>query len=129
MRRILLDTHAYFWWATDDRKLSRVADAAIRDDETQVLVSVVTAWELATKARIGKWPGAAAIVTDIEDALASRGFEPLAITLTHAKLAGFLPGAHRDPFDRMLAAQARIENVPLVTVDAAFREFGIQTLW
>jgi PIN domain nuclease of toxin-antitoxin system len=129
MRRILLDTHVYFWWATNDRKLSPQAYAAIEDYENQVLVSVVTAWELATKARIGKWPGAAQVVTGIDEALATRGLESLPVNMTHARLAGFLPGTHRDPFDRMLAAQAQTENLLLVTSDRVFRDFGVQVLW
>jgi PIN domain nuclease of toxin-antitoxin system len=129
MRRILLDTHVYFWWATDNRKLSTSARSAIEAADTQVLISVVTAWELATKSRIGKWPGAADIVVDLERDLDSRGMEALPITLTHARLAGLLPGAHRDPFDRMLAAQARTEDLTLVTADRVFADFGVRTLW
>jgi PIN domain nuclease of toxin-antitoxin system len=129
MRRILLDTHVYFWWATDNRKLSASARSTIESADTQVLISVVTAWELATKSRIGKWPGAAEIVVDLERDLDRRGMEALPITLTHARLAGLLPGTHRDPFDRMLAAQARTEDLVLVTADRVFADFGVQTLW
>jgi PIN domain nuclease of toxin-antitoxin system len=127
--RILLDTHAYFWWETDDPKLSTRASKIIGDTESIVLVSAVTAWELATKARIGKWPQAAEVAADIDTALREEPFEPLPITIAHARLAGFLSGSHADPFDRMLAAQARLEDVPLVTADPVFRTLGVQVLW
>lgn len=127
--RILLDTHTYFWWETNDPKLSPRAREAIAGGSTTVLVSAVTAWELANKVRSGKWPGAAIVAEDIEAALAEESFEPLSLTIQHAKLAGFLPGTHRDPFDRMLAAQAHIERVPLVTADPVFRDFGTHVLW
>ena len=77
----------------------------------------------------GKWPEAAELVADIAAALDSEGFEPLPITLEHARVAGLLPARHRDPFDRMLAAQAQIENVPLVTVDPVFSALGVRVLW
>jgi PIN domain nuclease of toxin-antitoxin system len=127
--RILLDTHAYFWWETDHPKLSRRARELITAAETEVLVSAVVAWELATKAHLGKWPGAAEVVADVERALVEEAFAPLPIRLPHARAAGLLPSAHRDPFDRMLAAQAQIENVPLVSADPAFRGFAIEVLW
>ena len=127
--KILLDTHTYFWWETNDRKLSVRARELIANEESEVLVSAVIAWELATKARIGRWPEAADIAADIQTALQDDGFAPLSITVDHAQKAGFLPGRHGDPFDRMLAAQAQIENVPLVTADPVFRAFGTRVLW
>src|SRR6266568_7270348 len=127
--RILLDTHVYFWWETNNPRLSAAARESITAADTEVLVSAVTAWELATKARFGKWPEAAELVADIAAALDSEGFEPLPITLEHARVAGLLPARHRDPFDRMLAAQAQIENVPLVTVDPVFSALGVRVLW
>lgn len=125
---ILLDSHAFFWWVTDDNKLSALAKQTIADEQ-QVYVSAVVAWEIATKVRSGKWPDAELIVSGFFDLLAHYGFSGLPITLEHGHLAGSLPGAHRDPFDRMLAAQAQIENVPLVTGDPVFRAFGTHVLW
>jgi PIN domain nuclease of toxin-antitoxin system len=125
---ILLDSHAFFWWITDDARLSRKAAAAI-EDETEVLVSAVVAWEIANKVRIGKWPHAKGLVDRFLEIVAEEGFAPLPITLEHGHLAGSLPGAHRDPFDRMLAAQSQVENIPLVTADPLFRAFGTRVLW
>src|SRR5207245_612501 len=112
-----------------DPKLSRRAHAAIEDDATEVLVSAVTAWELATKARLGKWPDAARIAADIEAILVANAFQPLSITMRHAKRAGELPSPHRDPFDRMLAAQSEIEGIPLVSADPIFQSLGTRILW
>ena len=127
--RILLDTHAYFWWETNHRNLSTRARDAIAAADNQVLVSAVTAWELATKAHFGKWPEAADLAADIAAALQAEAFEPLPISLEHARMAGFLPSPHRDPFDRMLAAQAQVEGIPLVTADPVFRSLGVRVLW
>lgn len=118
-----------FWWETNDPKLSAPARQAIASGGTTVLVSAVTAWELANKVRSGKWPEAAILAQDIETALREESFEPLPVTLEHARLAGFLPGPHRDPFDRMLAAQAQVEAVPPITADPTFRGFGTRVLW
>jgi PIN domain nuclease of toxin-antitoxin system len=127
--RILLDTHTYFWWETDDRRLSAAARDAIKNAGNNILVSAVTAWELATKARFGKWPEAADLAADIAAALQAEAFEPLPISLEHARMAGFLPSPHRDPFDRMLAAQAQVEGIALVTADPVFRGLGVRVLW
>ncbi len=127
--KLLFDTHAYFWWQTNDRRLSDRARAAIAASDDAVFVSAVTAWELATKSRIGKWPEAEVVAKDIDLAMQEEAFLPLEITLDHARLAGFLDGNHRDPFDRLLAAQAHIEDATLVTADPAFRAFGTRTLW
>ena len=112
---------------TNHRNLSARARDSISAAENQVLVSAVTAWELATKARFGKWPEAADLAADIAAALQAEAFEPLPISLEHARMAGFLTSPHRDPFDRMLAAQAQV--VPLVTANPVFRGFGVRVLW
>ena len=127
--KLLVDTHVFFWWLTEDRHLTAAARRALEDVGNQVVISAVVAWEIATKTRIGKWAEAEVIVNDIENVIAARGFEPLSISIAHARLAGLMPGDHRDPFDRLLSAQAEIENVPLVTSDRAFRRFGTRTLW
>ena len=94
-----------------------------------VLISAASVWEITTKARLGRLPGAADLATDVPAAIASQGFEPLDITLAHAQRAGTLESTHRDPFDRMLVAQAQLENLPLVTNDEALRAFEIRTMW
>jgi PIN domain nuclease of toxin-antitoxin system len=127
--RVLIDTHVYFWWVTDDVQLSAPARSVIAREDNQVIVSAVTAWELATKVRFGKWPEAAEFAANIDRELAADNFTPLAVTLEHARVAGFLPGRHRDPFDRMLAAQAQVEALPLVTADPVFADFSVRVLW
>lgn len=126
---ILLDSHTLVWFLTDNPKLSSRARAAIVADDAVVYVSAASAWEIATKVRVGKWGEANSIAEDLEGVLADRDFSPLAVTVAHGRLAGFLPGPHRDPFDRMLAAQAIIEKMPLVTADPAFHNFDVEILW
>jgi PIN domain nuclease of toxin-antitoxin system len=125
---ILLDSHTFVWWVSDDSKLSSAAKRAI-EEESGVFVSAVVAWELSTKVRLGKWRDAEPIVTDFFRLLVHYGFDALPITVQHGHLAGSMRGAHRDPFDRMLAAQAEIEDMPLVSADPAFRAFAIRVLW
>ena len=127
--RILLDSHTFYWWVTDDSKLSRRAWMAIDDDSAEVCISSVVAWEIANKVRSGKWPEARPLVEAFFSLMTYYGFRPLDVTLEHAHLAGTLHASHRDPFDRMLAAQAHIEGIPLVTLDPAFQAFGTQVLW
>ena len=127
--RLLLDTHAFLWWLEGNRQLSRKARSAIGDPTAAVFVSAASAWEIATKFRLGKLSGAAAIVNDIAGAVASQAFSPLAITLAHAQRAGLLPGAHRDPFDRMLIAQAQAEDLALITNETVFDGYGIRRIW
>ena len=109
--QLLLDTHAFLWWLSGDNQLSAAARSAIGDDGNGIFVSAASAWEITTKYRIGKLPGVAAIVADLEGAIADQGFIGLPISLRHGQMAGALPGIHRDPFDRMLIAQAMLENL------------------
>jgi PIN domain nuclease of toxin-antitoxin system len=126
---ILLDSHAVIWFLTDDRRCSAPARAAIENEIGEVLVSAASAWEIATKVRLGRWPEAAPIAANMREALAANDFATLDVTLEHGLLAGSLLSRHGDPFDRMLAAQAQIQKVPLVTADPVFRSFEIETLW
>jgi len=127
--RLLLDTHAFLWWLEGSRRLSRKAREAISGAPAAVFVSAASAWEITTKFRLGKLPGAEAIVDDIAGAAASQAFSPLAITLLHAQRAGLLPAVHRDPFDRVLIAQAQAENLTLVTNEKLFDAYGVRRLW
>ncbi|MCX5760721.1 MAG: type II toxin-antitoxin system VapC family toxin [Gemmatimonadetes bacterium] len=127
--RILLDTHALLWWLDGDGRLSKRARAAIGDVRTTCLVSAASAWEITTKARLGKLPGALAVAADVSACLRSQQFTPLDISVDHAQRAGSLPGAHRDPFDRMLIAQAHAENLPVVSNDEVFDGFGVVRIW
>ena len=127
--KLLLDTHALLWWFTDDPKLSLVARNAIADEANVILVSAASAWEIATKYRLGKLQQASEAVSRFNELIAADGFTHLPITHLHALRAGAFDLDHRDPFDRMLAAQSEIERAPLVTLDPAFAVFGIRTYW
>lgn len=127
--RLLLDTHALLWWLDGDRKLPRRVRELIGVAETPVLVSAASVWEITTKARIGKLPGALSVAADVPACIASQGFSSLPISLDHAQRAGSLPGPHRDPFDRMLIAQAQAENLALVTNERIFDAYGIRRVW
>lgn len=127
--RILFDSHALFWFLDGDPRFSSIARAVLTEEDAVGCVSAVTPWEIANKVRIGKWPEAANVVESFFEMLTQNAFEPIPISLEHARLAGLLPGPHRDPFDRMLAAQAQIEEIPLVTADRVFQAFGVRTLW
>ena len=126
---LLLDTHAFLWWLDGDPKLSARARTAISADPTEVQVSAATAWELATKARIGKLPQALDVAADVAGCLAREGFHPLSVTIEHGQRAGALPGPLRDPFDRMLIAQAILEDLRLVSIEHAFDAYGVLRLW
>ena len=126
--QLLLDTHALLWWLAGDRRLSATARRAIENDDNSVFVSAASAWEISTKHRLGKLD-AAAVVGRLGALLTSQGFEALDMTVNHAERAGALPGEHRDPFDRMLAAQAQAENLTLISNDAAFDGYGVTLLW
>jgi len=127
--KLLLDTHALLWWFTDDPKLSLVARNAIADEANVILVSAASAWEIATKYRLGKLQQASEALSRFDELIAADGFTDLPITHLHALRAGAFDLDHRDPFDRMLAAQSEIERAPLVTLDPAFAVFGIRTYW
>jgi PIN domain nuclease of toxin-antitoxin system len=129
MMRVLLDTHAFLWWVTDDPRLSAAARAVIGDERNGVLISAVSSWKIATKHRLGKLGEAAGAVACFAELVAVDSFEHLPVSYLHAMKAGGYPSAHRDPFDRMLAAQSELEGLPLVTRDIAFADFKIKTLW
>ncbi|WP_224007203.1 type II toxin-antitoxin system VapC family toxin [Aureimonas sp. SA4125] len=125
---LLLDTHTLAWWLLDDPQLSQPARMAISRSR-RTAVSPVTAFEMATKNRIGKWPGIESLLRSFQPTMLRLGLQILPLTVEHATLAGLIPGSHRDPFDRLLAAQAIAENLTLVTRDPAFVAFGVATLW
>lgn len=117
----LIDTHIFLWWLFDDPKLHTNCREIIRNSENRIIVSSASAWEIATKYRIGKLPEAKQLVEEYSQILHQAKFIELAITTAHALRAGSLPIAHRDPFDRMIMAQAELENLPVITYDAAFQ--------
>jgi len=126
--RLLLDTHALLWWATLHPNLSPRARSAIGDDASEVYVSAASAWEIAAKARLGKleWPEEAGSVNSYA---LSQGFRGLPVSLEHAERAGRLRIANRDPFDRMLIAQARAEDLLLVSSETMFDSTGVLRHW
>lgn len=127
--KLLLDTHAVLWWATGSPKLSKKAAAAISSPSNEPFLSAVTAWEIAVKLRKGTLTLPSHVAAEIPRLPARLGFSVLEITWVHAERAASRGTPHNDPFDRMLAAQSEIENIPLVTCDPAFREFGIKSFW
>ena len=127
--KVLLDTHALLWWFTDDSRLSSKARAIIGDTANEILVSAASAWEVSTKQRLGKLDGVSDVVARFSELITADGFTSLPMIQRHGLRAGAYVVDHRDPFDRMLAAQAEIEGIPLLTIDTAFSAFPIQTIW
>ena len=127
--RCLLDTHTLIWWMTNDPHLSRPARGLIEQADNTSLVSAVSAWEIATKVRLGRLPAAADLIQDFVADLARERIEILAVSADHGIRAGLLPGPHQDPFDRMLIAQALAENIPIVSNDQALDGYGLTRLW
>ncbi len=122
--RLLLDTHALLWWLADDPALSRSARDAIAAADSEVFVSAASAWEISIKTALGKLTAP----SDLEHQLQSSRFEPLSITIAHGYAAGSLPRHHDDPFDRLLLAQAKAEDLVVVTRDRRFDLYGVGTL-
>ena len=122
--RLLLDSHVFVWWALTPERLESTALTAIENAANEVYFSVASAWELAIKAAMKR----VELPTGIEGALDERGVEKLGISFSHAAHAGNLPRHHRDPFDRMLIAQAQSEGLTLVTRDQAFSAYEVPIL-
>jgi PIN domain nuclease of toxin-antitoxin system len=127
--RVLLDTHALLWAAAYDELLSSRARHLIQPQRNEVFVSAVSAWEIATKYRLGKLPNAQALVDDFVPSIQLAGYVPLPISLEHALRAGRLTAEHKDPFDRMLAAQAIHEDLALISNDEQLDIFGVRREW
>jgi len=117
--RLLLDTHAFLWWLAGDQALSEAARVAIANPENEVFVSAASAWEIATKYRLGRLPGAAVIAADIVGAVAGQGFAELPINLRDGQAAGGLPAIHKNPFDRMV----------IVSNETLFNAYAVARLW
>jgi PIN domain nuclease of toxin-antitoxin system len=125
---LLLDTHTLLWIGTHDPRLSRAASEAVSDNRNAIYVSAVTAYEIALKVTLRKLEFIPARPSVVQ-ALTDYKFLPLPISVRHAEHAGTLGLHHRDPFDRLLAAQALVEEMPIVSSDLAFLSFGVKTVW
>ena len=125
----LLDSHALLWWWFDPDRLSGAVRSVLSDSENQILVSAASVWELSLKHHQGKLPELASAIADLPGLLQADGFEALPISLAHGIRAGGYSQPHRDPFDRMLAAQAELDRLVLLTADPQLSTFPCQTLW
>ena len=127
--RALLDTHALLWWLAGDERLP-VPIRAVIDGQTEVVfVSSVSAYEIAQKHRMGKLPGARRAAEDFAGVVSGQGFEELPLTWSEARLAGSMAGDHKDPFDRLLIAQALLNGLTLVSNERVFDDFGVPRIW
>jgi PIN domain nuclease of toxin-antitoxin system len=127
--KVLIDTHVFLWAVLEPERLSRTVKKILEDLQTEVFLSAACVWEIATKHRLGKLRQADYLVKNFEQALSSLQIEELPIVRAHALKAGSWPVEHRDPFDRILAAQALLEGIPLLTIDPAFEAFSIEVIW
>jgi PIN domain nuclease of toxin-antitoxin system len=123
--RLLLDTHAALWWLSADERFSPQAERVLTDGTNQVLLSAAVVWEVAIKRSLGKLRAP----PDLAPTLLGAGVQALPVTLDHAAHVQQLPWHHRDPFDRMLVAQASIERAAIVSRDVALRPYGITLIW
>lgn len=126
---LLLDTHTLLWWVLKSDKLSAKAAKAAANPENVVYVSAASAWEIATKYRLGKLQPPLPLVFEFSQEAEELGFLELPVTSAHASRSGWLEIPHKDPFDRMLIAQAQIEELTLVSNETGFDRFGIKRLW
>ena len=127
--KALIDTHVLLWWWFDDNRLSRRVAGIIENPDNEIYVSSATAWEIATKHRIGKLPEAGDAVKNFVKLITQSSMTAHPVLIEHALMAGSFPQAHRDPFDRMLAAQSKLDELPLMTKDSAFNQFNIELIW
>ena len=127
--RALIDTHAFLWWDLEDERLSEKAAGLIRDGQNEVLVSAGSVWEVAIKATRGRLDLPSDLDAYVADRLRRYRWTLVPIDERHAVRAATLPRIHDDPFDRVLVAQAQVENVPILTVDAAITRYDVETIW
>ncbi|TAM99673.1 MAG: type II toxin-antitoxin system VapC family toxin [Rhizobiaceae bacterium] len=127
--RLLLDTHALFWWLYFPEFLPAKVSGILSDPDVRVFASAVSAYEMSYKHHRGCWPEVEPLVGAFEEVVTGEGFDLLPLSATHAIRAGAYSPEHRDPFDRMLAAQAVLEGLTLVSKDGAMREMGAEVVW
>ena len=129
MQRLLLDTHAFLWWVNDAPELSAAARLSIADATNDCFLSLASCWEMAIKSRLGKLRLARPIERFVSEQLAANGFMLLNIELRHTAKIEKLPFHHRDPFDRLLIAQAITDKLTLVSTESVFADYGVKLLW
>lgn len=127
--RVLLDTHVFLWWIEDNAALTSRARKTVGDPANECLVSLASCWEMAIKASLGKLQLPGVMERFIPEQLAINAFRQLEIEFRHVARLASLPFHHRDPFDRMLVAQALEEGLPIVSADRVFRRYGVERLW
>lgn len=127
--RVLLDTHAVLWWSVDDGRLSETARSVIRDGRNEIVVSAASVWEIAIKSAKGRLELPSPVEQYVDDRLRRNRWSTLAIDVRHVIEAASLPEHHRDPFDRALVAQGRVEGLPILTTDAAITRYDVETIW
>lgn len=123
--RLLIDSHAFLWWSEASSSLGSAAGSEIADPANEALISIAALWELTIKASTGKLT----LPADLETMAATLGFSVLPINFVHLRHLGLLPRVHRDPFDRMMVAQALAEGIPIATGDRIFAAYGVQIVW
>jgi len=127
--KVLLDTHAFLWWITDDPRLSAHARQIIGDGKNELLLSAASGWEMATKVRLGKLDLPDNLESFIPQQMALNAIDTLPIRMSHALHVHRLPDHHRDPFDRLIVSQARLENLPILTADPQVTQYEVKVIW
>ena len=125
---VIVDTHAFVWWVTSDPRISPAAFKVLTGGRVRYL-SAVTAFELTNKLRMGKLENGRELVERLDELVRGAHFVVLPVDFSHAYLAGEMPGEPRDPFDRLIAAQAKVEQIPILSADPAFELLGVETIW
>jgi PIN domain nuclease of toxin-antitoxin system len=126
---VLLDTHVVLWWLEGGSRVSRRARTLIEDSAVKVFVSAASFWEIAIKYKAGKLDAAASLVSRFANEMEDNRFTELPVSIRHAIVAGLLETKHKDPFDRMLIAQARVEKLTILSTDSRFDEYDVPRLW
>jgi PIN domain nuclease of toxin-antitoxin system len=127
--KYLLDTHAFLWFVTDDNRLSSKAKSIIQDSNNEIYFSAASAWEISTKTKLGRLKLGRNLESFIIEQLTENSFGPLAITVSHSLYTEKLPQIHKDPFDRIMISQTKVENMVLITRDKEIREYKVSTVW
>ncbi len=127
--RALLDTHTFLWWIADDPRLSRSVSKIISEGINEIYLSVASCWEMAIKAKLGKLEVPGDLERFIPEQMLTNAIESLPIRMSHALHVHKLPAHHRDPFDRLLIAQAQLENLPILTSDHQIARYSVEIIW